>query len=298
MYELVLRAPQALVEPVSDALVDELDALSVSVEDADAGTDAERALFGEHGYVQDGIQVKWLAPTDTFVEFGVEAGRGGRFPGTDRNKNGGGAGAAFVHVGGDFGSGHSWRAGISALRTRAVDRDADLADAGGVAVEVPFSGSSRATILDVVYKWAIAPGRSFKLQAEAFRRKESGRVACDDLDPATPSLCTGGLAGTYQSRQSGGYVQAVYQFAKAWRVGTRFDRLDSGTVTYGPVFAGILANADYSPKRSTVMADWNPSEFSRLRLQFARDQSQQGLSDRQVTLQYIMSLGAHGAHKY
>jgi ribosomal protein L11 methyltransferase len=49
MYELVLRAPQALVEPVSDALMDELDALSVSVEDADAGTEGERALFGEPG---------------------------------------------------------------------------------------------------------------------------------------------------------------------------------------------------------------------------------------------------------
>ncbi len=49
MFELVLRAPQALVEPVSDVLMEELDALSVSVEDADAGTDAERALFGEPG---------------------------------------------------------------------------------------------------------------------------------------------------------------------------------------------------------------------------------------------------------
>ena len=49
MYELTLRAPQRLVEPVSDALADELDALSVSVEDADAGNDAERALFGEPG---------------------------------------------------------------------------------------------------------------------------------------------------------------------------------------------------------------------------------------------------------
>ncbi len=49
MYELVLRAPQALVEPVSDALMDELGALSVSVEDADAGTAGEQALFGEPG---------------------------------------------------------------------------------------------------------------------------------------------------------------------------------------------------------------------------------------------------------
>jgi ribosomal protein L11 methyltransferase len=49
MFELMLSAPQALVEPVSDALMDELSALSVSVEDADADTDAEHALFGEPG---------------------------------------------------------------------------------------------------------------------------------------------------------------------------------------------------------------------------------------------------------
>jgi ribosomal protein L11 methyltransferase len=49
MVELILRAPAALVEPVSDALIDELDALSVSVEDADADTAAEQALFGEPG---------------------------------------------------------------------------------------------------------------------------------------------------------------------------------------------------------------------------------------------------------
>lgn len=49
LTELVLRVPQALVEPVSDALSDELEALSVSVEDADAGTEAEQALFGEPG---------------------------------------------------------------------------------------------------------------------------------------------------------------------------------------------------------------------------------------------------------
>ncbi|HYP33839.1 MAG TPA: 50S ribosomal protein L11 methyltransferase [Burkholderiaceae bacterium] len=49
MFELVLQAPESLVESVSDALMDELDALSVSVEDTDADTDAEQALFGEPG---------------------------------------------------------------------------------------------------------------------------------------------------------------------------------------------------------------------------------------------------------
>jgi ribosomal protein L11 methyltransferase len=48
MFELRLLCPEERVEPVGDAL-DALDALSVSVEDADAQTDAEQALFGEPG---------------------------------------------------------------------------------------------------------------------------------------------------------------------------------------------------------------------------------------------------------
>jgi ribosomal protein L11 methyltransferase len=48
MFEISLMCPQDRVETVSDAL-DALDALSVSVEDADAQTDAEQALFGEPG---------------------------------------------------------------------------------------------------------------------------------------------------------------------------------------------------------------------------------------------------------
>ena len=48
MYELRLLCPQDRVEVLSDAL-DALDALSVSVEDADAQTEAEQALFGEPG---------------------------------------------------------------------------------------------------------------------------------------------------------------------------------------------------------------------------------------------------------
>ena len=48
MFELVLLCPEDRVDTLTDAL-DALDALSVSVEDADAETDAEQALFGEPG---------------------------------------------------------------------------------------------------------------------------------------------------------------------------------------------------------------------------------------------------------
>jgi ribosomal protein L11 methyltransferase len=49
MFELRLLVPEDRVEAVSDALIDGLEALSVSVEDADAGTEAEHALYGEPG---------------------------------------------------------------------------------------------------------------------------------------------------------------------------------------------------------------------------------------------------------
>lgn len=48
MFELYLMCPQERVEDVSEAL-EALEALSVSVEDMDAHTDAEQALFGEPG---------------------------------------------------------------------------------------------------------------------------------------------------------------------------------------------------------------------------------------------------------
>jgi hypothetical protein len=89
-----------------------------------------------------------------------------------------------------------------------------------------------------------------------------------------------------------------------WRVGYRYDRLSAGTKNIGLVNSGALAAADfpvlnaYNPTRNTFMVDFSPSEFSRLRLQFARDRSQLGAADTQIFLQYIMSLGAHGAHKF
>ncbi len=57
MFELLLRAPLPLVEALCDELIDELQAASVSVEDADAGSDAEQALFGEPGMPTD--QAAW-----------------------------------------------------------------------------------------------------------------------------------------------------------------------------------------------------------------------------------------------
>lgn len=268
-----------------------------------------RALFGAEGYRHDGLQLKWVAPTDLFVQFGAAIGRGDVFPGTDRNTNGAGAGAVFARLGGDVGASHAWQAGLSHIATRATHRVGHIEDtdaAGPNEVEGRFSGRSRAWIADFVWKWA--PGgnardRHLKLQAEVFRRGEDGTLGCNS-DVAT-SPCNGGIAlGDYQTRQAGGYAQAVWQFMPRWRIGARHDWLSPGTKHYdrATVFAsldegGALFSV-YRPKRSSLMLDWSPSEFSRLRLQFARDTAMAGITDNQVTLQYIMSLGAHGAHRF
>ncbi|WP_455197951.1 hypothetical protein, partial [Kaarinaea lacus] len=56
-------------------------------------------------------------------------------------------------------------------------------------------------------------------------------------------------------------------------------------------------DSEHDPKRVSYMIDYSPSEFSRFRLQFNNDNSGHE-SDNQVYLQYIMSLGSHGAHKF
>jgi hypothetical protein len=92
-------------------------------------------------------------------------------------------------------------------------------------------------------------------------------------------------------------VQAVYQFAPRWRTGVRYDRLDSGTVDLASN-AAFLDTASERPSRVAWMADYNTSEFGRIRLQLARDRAREGKGDNQVFVQYQMSLGAHGAHSF
>ena len=54
----------------------------------------------------------------------------------------------------------------------------------------------------------------------------------------------------------------------------------------------------HNPKAYAAMMDWTNSEFSRIRLQYNHEKLTRGLNDNQFILQYVMSIGAHGAHKY
>jgi hypothetical protein len=254
---------------------------------------AYQAMFGGQ-YTQNGVQLKWIAPTDVFLEFGAEAGNGDSFPGTHRDRNGLNGATLFAHLGGDVGDYASWRAGASWQETHAEGRNEfvdPLLDG--------FTGDSRTWVADAVFKWAPSPRRQLKVQAEYLRRTENGGFTYDPLSLALPY--------GYDNTQEGWYLQSVYQFAARWRAGLRYDRLDSGTPDYRPLdvtavdFGPFLSQ---HPERVSLMLDWNPSEFTRLRAQYdlddARDESSSSLrnGDRIFRLQYLFGIGAHGAHKY
>jgi hypothetical protein len=251
-------------------------------------------LFGE-GYSNDGLQLKWVAPTELFTELGAEIGRGSNFPGTDHNANGVGSYALYGHIGGDVGDSHSWRSGVSYLSTRAVDRNGTMADFSDTQVDITFNGDSHTWMADFVWKWAPHGNpnvNNFKFAAELFRREESGNLNC------LGGLCgtTTGITGAYQATQYGGYAQAVYQFMPYWRVGYRYDLLNPGSPDY--LGTSDLSHPGFKPSRHSLMVDYSPSEFTRLRLQYTRDLSIIGQDDNQWYVQYIFSLGTHGAHTF
>ncbi|RQP25562.1 hypothetical protein [Piscinibacter terrae] len=248
---------------------------------------AYQAMLGTQ-YGDDGVQFTWLAPTDQFIELGLELGRGRSFPGSDASRNGAGMTAVTAHTGGDIGDSHNWRAGVSYLRAKASDQT--LVDPLAVSPGV-FNGNTSVIVADAVWKWAPngnATRTNFKLQGEYIRSRRDGVITYDSGGP---------MDSVYRVAQSGWYLQGVYQFMPRWRAGLRTERLNSGVPTFDTNMSPLMFEARH-PRKTTLMLDYSPSEFSRVRLQFARDRSRVFEGDNQLFLQYQMSLGAHGAHSY
>jgi hypothetical protein len=252
---------------------------------------AYQAMLGTQ-YGDDGLQLTWIAPIDQYLEFGAELGRGYTYPGSNTSRNAPGMAALYAHTGGDIDDSQSWRAGISLLGAKATDQSLLATDANGAAVTNAFTGNTRVWVVDAVWKWAPdgnGTRTNFKLQGEYLNSTRSGDLVYD--------IGNTDSAGTYRAVQSGWYVQGVYQFMPHWRAALRTERLNAGSPDYGLNAASFAANG-YAPTKNTLMVDFNPSEFSRVRLQVAQDRARQGFVDNQLFLQYQVSLGAHGAHGY
>jgi hypothetical protein len=235
--------------------------------------------FLNNQYDDDGVQLRWLAPTDVFLEFGAEAFRGDAFPAGGASRHGIGTWSAFFHVGDDIGVSSSYRTGVSFLSTEAQNRvtnnDADT-----------FSGRNNIGMFDFVYKWAPDGNpveRNLKLQGEAFYGRNEGTFNALNFD----------------QHQWGWYAQAVYQFMPRWRVGLRHDEARAtGALDDDPGFLGTaLDDGGHIARRSSAMVDYSTSEFGRIRFQYNYDDAGMRV-DHQAFLQYTVSIGAHGAHQF
>jgi hypothetical protein len=240
-------------------------------------------VFLGNQFIDDGLQFRWLAPTDFYLELSGEVMRGDRYPAGGAGRSGLGATSLSLTTGGDVGFSNSWQLGLSWLGAKADERESGSEDE-----PLLFTGDSDLFIADFVWKWAPdgnSRQRNFKLQAEYLWRNESGFY--------TPP---GGETGAWDYDQSGWYAQAVFQPIPRWRLGARIDRLSGDTPD--PAWTGTpLQPLGDDPSRYSLMVDWSNSEFSRLRFQYNHDRATEA-TDNQFGLQYVFSIGAHGAHTF
>jgi len=239
-----------------------------------------QAFLGNQ-YGDDGVQLRWVAPTSMFLELGGEVFRGENFPSGGAQHGGVGTRTLFAHVGGDVGIENSWLAGVSMLKTQALN------------AEDGFSGDTTLYIADGTWKWA--PNGNTKdggvtLRGEYFVDQRDGQFESQDPLAGDPQLP---LVLPWNGTGRGAYLESVYRLNRTWDVGYRYDRLWSGA---GNPF--LASTGDFDPYRHTAELTWRNSEFSLVRLQLSHDKPNSADSDNAITVQYQTSLGAHGAHKF
>lgn len=267
----------------------------------DAFTDrpiAYRAFLGGH-YFDDGLRVNYVAPTDLYWTIGAEAFKGDSMRAADehgeREFENVGVYTLYSKVGGDIGDNSSWQAGLSYLRNengQAVidDEEHDHSEEGEDGHDHEHSHSAAYTGknmygADFVYKWA--PNGNYKYQnltvsGEYYRVTDF--VPTDLHAEDVPS----------QDYHQGWYVSGVYQISPSWSTGLRYGEVDTQEL-HGDHYHGQKL------KESEMTLAWHSSHFSTVRLQYTHQNGTNfdGLEDDNIfTLQYIMSLGAHGAHQF
>ncbi len=240
--------------------------------------------FLNNSFNDDGVEASYVLPTAVYSEIGAGMFKGDDFPGGNSTGSSPQSYSTFVRVGGDIGDNQSWRVGGYFLGTKVGERFSNEE-------MVSFVGDSDLLAADIRYTWAPtgnAREQELTIQGEFFQRDEDGTYEDRDL----PSAIT-----SFDDDTEGWYIQSVYKFHPRWRIGVRYSELNSAETPVGLVGSSLDARG-HNPESYSIMADWTNSEFSRLRLQYNHEELANGREDDQLIVQYIISLGAHAAHKY
>jgi hypothetical protein len=262
-------------------------------------------LLGEEGLNDIGLQLTWLPALPVYTLFGVEALQGRSetlantidalplmiidgeevpFHGTLRERSGPRLFTGFVKVAPDLGFDHAVQFGLfgGLARLHQEDHGDEILEG-----DTWFAGA------DVVYKYTSGRAyghRNLTLQAEYIHRvKDLEVAAADDLDE---------IGEEEKFRQDGFYAQAVYGFAPRWSAGVRLDMVG---LTNRITTDDERRSFDDS-RRYSANVTFNPTEYSRLRFQFNRGDIADAAHGRerysQFFVQYQLSLGVHGAHRF
>jgi hypothetical protein len=243
--------------------------------------------------------VTWLPSLPIYTLLGVEALQGDNerlsfnaadeYPALFTETPGPRLFTGFAKVSPDLGYGHALQGGVSFGRSR---RHQEVVEGLDGAIEDALEGEVWFLGTDWVWRYDSAGplGRGdLTVQGEYLYRKKD-LAAVDDVDAM--------VAGTpVVSAQDGLYAQAVYGIRSRWTLAGRVDLLGfTNRVEAG----GIVTEYERS-HRYTAALTFNPTEFSRLRVQYENGRAWndgQSVPYQQVFVQFQMSLGVHGAHRF
>jgi hypothetical protein len=158
--------------------------------------------------------------------------------------------------------------------------------------DAEFKGDSALYGMEAVLKWKPTSKRALTIQAEYLLLDQSGDVTT--TDPATGDV----TIDTLKRKQDGYYVQGIYRFYR-WGIGARYDAL-SPTMSTFKIADVQREDVKKTPWRATGTLEYNPSEFTRIRMQLTHDRSDTltGRTNDEAILQFNISVGAHPAHSF
>lgn len=228
------------------------------------------------GLIEKGVQVTYLPNLPIYTILGAEILQGDNdtLLGPDGGPH---AYTGFLKSSLDIGSNHSVLFGGSVVGGKT--------NTTSFAPNTVLEADTILWDLEFTYKWKPSRWRSFILQSEYLRRPQWGNLT-NTVTSTTQSL---------NRNQDGFYVQGLYQIDR-WRVGARFDRM--AIFKDEVVLAGQNQHYSGQPYRWTGALEFNPTEFSRIRLQYEYDKSDPNKLNQVLFLQFLLAVGAHGAHSY
>jgi hypothetical protein len=160
-------------------------------------------------------------------------------------------------------------------------------DNTSILTNVEVRGNSALYGMEAVWKWKPTSREALTVQAEYLLLTQAGNTE----DPLTHIVIN-----PMRRKQDGFYIQTIYR-KNRWGVGARYDVLDILSDTF--TVAGVQQDFGCKPHRETASLEYNPSEFTRVRLQLAHDQSDPtGRTNNEAILQLNLSIGAHPAHSF